>query len=73
MPLLVQAWRNLWRNRGRSLLTGAVMAFAVAVMILFLGVGDGSHARLIRGPRTPGSATCRCGTRPGRRTPGWRR
>ena len=49
MPLLVQAWRNLWRNRGRSLLTGAVMAFAVSVMILFLGVGDGSHARLIRG------------------------
>ena len=41
-------WRDLWRNRRRTLLTGMVMTFAVAVMILFIGLGDGAHTMMIR-------------------------
>lgn len=42
-------WRDLWRNTRRTVLTGLVMVFAMVVMILFIGLGDGSHAAMIRG------------------------
>jgi len=45
---LALCWRDLWRNRRRTLLTGLVMVFAVAVMILFVGMGDGMHTQMIR-------------------------
>ena len=40
-------WRDLWRNRRRTLLAGVVMMFSVAVMILFIGLGDGAHLQMI--------------------------
>lgn len=41
-------WRDLWRNRRRTILTGLVMVFAVGVMVLFIAMGDGSHIQMIR-------------------------
>lgn len=35
------AWRNLWRNRRRSLVTIAAMSFALWVMILYAALMDG--------------------------------
>jgi len=48
MKFLALCWRDLWRNRRRTMLTGLVMVFAVAVMILFVGLGDGAHLQMIR-------------------------
>ncbi len=48
LSFLALCWRDLWRNRRRTLLTGLVMVFAVAVMILFVGMGDGMHTQMIR-------------------------
>lgn len=47
MEFVRLCWRDLWRNRRRTALTGLVMVFAVAVMIVFVGVGDGSHTSMI--------------------------
>ncbi len=41
-------WRDLWRNRRRTLLVGFVMVFAVSIMILFIGMGTGAHNLMIR-------------------------
>ena len=41
-------WRDLWRNRRRTLLVGFVMVFAVSIMILFIGLGTGGHDLMIR-------------------------
>lgn len=35
------AWRNVWRNRRRSLVTVAAMSLALLVMILYSGLVDG--------------------------------
>jgi len=48
MRFLAVTWRDLWRNRRRTLLTGLVMVFSVAVMIFFIAFGDGAHTLMIR-------------------------
>jgi ABC-type lipoprotein release transport system permease subunit len=45
---LLLCWRDLWRNRRRTLLVGFVMVFAVSIMILFIGLGTGAHDLMIR-------------------------
>ena len=48
MRFLAVTWRDLWRNRRRTLLTGMVMTFSVVVMVFFIGFGDGAHTKMIR-------------------------
>ena len=41
MSIFKMAWRNVWRNRRRSLVTIAAMAFALLVTILYSGLATG--------------------------------
>ena len=41
------AWRNLWRNRRRTLLTLSSIAFGTVLAILFTGIGDANWREMI--------------------------
>jgi ABC-type lipoprotein release transport system permease subunit len=41
------AWRNLWRHRWRTLLTGSGVALGLGLLLTMLGLGDGSHLQMI--------------------------
>jgi ABC-type lipoprotein release transport system permease subunit len=41
------AWRNIWRNRRRTLITLFGIAFGMFLSILFTGLGDASYADMI--------------------------
>lgn len=45
--LAIMAWRNLWRNRRRTVITLNGVAFGVMLAILFTGLGDYSFGRMI--------------------------
>lgn len=47
--ILVIAWRNLWRNRRRTALTAGTVALGLGLLLVFLGIGDGSHRQMIQG------------------------
>jgi putative ABC transport system permease protein len=46
--LLKIAWRNLWRNPRRTLLTALAFAAGVFLLIISLGFGDGMHEKMIQ-------------------------
>ena len=46
--LMMLAWRNLWRNRRRTLITLSSIALGFGMAVLSIGIGDGSHNSLIR-------------------------
>ena len=46
--LVMLAWRNLWRQRKRTLITLSSIAFGFALAVFFIGLGDGSHNSMIR-------------------------
>lgn len=47
------AWRNLFRNRRRSILTGAAVAFGVLIVAWAVGLNEGAYDQLIdQGART---------------------
>ena len=43
----ILAWRNLWRNRTRSLITGTAIAATFGLMLISFGVADNLYARLM--------------------------
>ncbi len=49
------AWRNLWRNTRRTLLTTSTVGLGLALLLLALGLGDGGHMQMIDGAVRMGS------------------
>lgn len=45
--LLTLAWRNLWRNSRRTLLTALALGFGLALLLVALGLRDGAHEQMI--------------------------
>lgn len=48
MWMLKLAWLNLWRNKGRTLISMAAVFFAVILSILLTSITDGSFGHLIK-------------------------
>jgi putative ABC transport system permease protein len=42
------AWRNLGRNRRRTVITGAALVVGVALSVAGYGLTDGTNAELLR-------------------------
>ena len=47
MLFFSMAWRNVWRNRRRSLLTILAIALGLAFNIFMRGIGDGFHEQMV--------------------------
>ena len=46
--ILFLAWRNLWRNRRRTIITASTISLGFAMAVVSIGLGDGSHNQMIR-------------------------
>lgn len=47
IKLSTVAWRNLWRNRRRTLITLFGISFGVFLAIMFTGIGDATYGNMI--------------------------
>jgi len=45
--LSTMAWRNIWRNRRRTLITVFGIVFGVFMAVLFTGIGDSTYTQMI--------------------------
>lgn len=46
MLIVKLAWRSMLRHKRRSIITGCAVAFSLALMLIFVGIGDDGHARM---------------------------
>jgi ABC-type lipoprotein release transport system permease subunit len=46
MLILKLAWRSIIKHKRRSIITGGAVALSLAMMLIFVGVGDDGHARM---------------------------
>ena len=53
--LFKMAWRNIWRNRRRTLVTMGAMTLALAVLILYTGLVEGYLRDMERNIARPGA------------------
>ena len=49
------AWRNLWRKPRRTVLTVVTISLGLALLLIFLGIGDGGHYQMIESAVRMGS------------------
>jgi len=47
MWMIKLAWRNLWRNKRRTLITISSICFGLVLAIVFIGLGDGTYGTMI--------------------------
>ena len=45
----LMAWRNLWRNTRRTLMTAGTISLGLALLLVSLGLGSGGDRQLIEG------------------------
>jgi len=45
--LLRLAWRNLWRQRSRTLILISAVTFSYALLLVSMGIGDDSHRQML--------------------------
>lgn len=45
--IMKMAWRNLWRNKRRTIITLVSIAFGFLLSVTFVSIGDGSYANMI--------------------------
>ncbi len=56
MPIVFKiAWRNLWRKPRRTILTVTTISLGLALLLIFLGIGDGGHEQMIESAVQMGS------------------
>ena len=41
------AWRNLWRNRRRTIITMSAITFGIFLAVVFTGMGDSTYTDMI--------------------------
>ena len=47
MWIIKLAWRNLWRNKRRTIITISSICFGLVLALVFIGLGDGTYGTMI--------------------------